>query len=265
MGKIQEALRKAEQTRAEHIESGAGSGAVAGGLGSGTATSFALSAALRAGEVDPHLVALTEPRSPQAEQYRALRASLLALSPAQPMKVFVITSAVSNEGKSVTALNLACTLAEDTAKRVVVVDADLRKPALHKLLGIDNQRGLADYLAGGTMIEMVIQRSRLPNMWAMPSGRTPPNPAELLGGKRMDDVLARLRRDYDYVVIDTPPVVSCGDAAAVAPRGDATLLVVRMERTPREVALHAIQLLKKARVNVAGTVLTGLDAESSHS
>jgi succinoglycan biosynthesis transport protein ExoP len=263
MGKIQEALRKAEETRAQHLETGKAADAVSGGLGAGTATSFALSAALRAGEVDPHLVALTEPRSAHADQYRALRDGLLALSPAQPMKVFVITSAVAHEGRTVTALNLACTLAEDTTKRVVVVDADLRKPALHKLLGIDNQRGLADYLAGGTMLEMVIQRSRLSNLWAMPSGRVPPNPTELLGGKRMDDVLARLRRDYDYVVIDTPPVVSTGDAAAVAPRADATLLVVRMERTPREAARHAIELLKKARVTVAGTILTGTGAEAS--
>src|SRR5882724_746039 len=206
MGKIQEALRKAEETRAQHLETGKAAEAVSGGLGAGTATSFALSAALRAGEVDPHLVALTEPRSPHADQYRALRDGLLAAQSAQPVKVFVITSAVAHEGRTVTALNLACTLAEDTTKRVVVVDADLRKPALHKLLGIDNQRGLADYLAGGTMLEMVIQRSRLQNLWAMPSGRVPPNPAELLGGKRMDDVLARLRRDYDYVVIDTLPV-----------------------------------------------------------
>jgi len=262
MGKIQEALRKAEESRAQHAETGKAADAVSGGHGAGTATSFALSAAVRSGEVDPHLVALTEPRSVHADQYRALRDGLLANSAAKAPKVFVVASAAPREGRTVTALNLACTLAEDTTKRVVVVDADLRKPALHKLLGIDNQRGLADYLAGGTMLEMVIQRSRLANLWAMPSGRVPPNPAELLGGKRMDDVLARLRRDYDYVVIDTPPVTSSGDAAAVAPRGDATLLVVRMDRTPREAARHAIELLKKAKVAVAGTVLTGTGAES---
>jgi non-specific protein-tyrosine kinase len=262
MGKIQDALRKAEEARAETIAAGATGKAGAGGIGGGTATSFALSAALRAGEVDAHLVALTDPRSPQAEEYRALRTNLLARDD-KALKVFVVTSAVANEGRSITAVNLACTLAEDSDKRVCIVDADLRKPSLHKLLGLDNQRGLADYLGGGTMIEMVIQRSRLPNMWAMPSGRTPPNPAELLGSKRMDDVLARLRRDYDYVVIDTPAVVSAGDAAAVAPRADATILCVRMERTPREAAKHAIELLKKARVQVAGTVLTavgGVDA-----
>jgi capsular exopolysaccharide synthesis family protein len=265
MGKMQEALRKAEEVRSQHPDGAPGAAAAPSSLGAGTATSFALSAALRAGEVDAHLVALTEPRSPLADEYRTLRTNLLALSPAQPMKVIVVTSSVATEGKSITALNLACTLAEDAGKRVVVVDADLRKPVLHKLLGIDNQRGLADYLGGGTMLEMVIQRSRMPNLWAMPAGRVPPNPAELLGGKRMDDLLSRLRRDYDWVVIDTPPVVSTGDTAVVAPRADGTLLVVRMERTPREVVRHAVELLKKAKANIVGTVLAGLGAESSKS
>src|ERR1700733_2834300 len=146
MGKMQEALQKAEETRGKNLAAGTGGGA--GAHGTGTATSFALNSALRDGEVDAHLVALSDPQSPIADEYRALAANLTALTPAQPLKVFVVTSAVPNEGKSVTTLNLACTLAGDPKKRVVVVDADMKKPALHKLLGIDNQRGLADYLGG---------------------------------------------------------------------------------------------------------------------
>ena len=268
MGKMQEALKKAEETRSRNVASGTTTGSGSHGsitgtgpAGTGTATSFTLQAAIRSGEVDPHLVALVEPRSPLAEQYRTLRTNLSALSPESPLKVFVVTSAVPNEGKSVTSLNLACTFAEEVDKRVVVIDADMRKPTLHKLLGIDNQRGLADYLGGGTMLEMVLQRSRLPNLWVMPAGRIPPNPSELLGGKRMDDLLARLRRDYNCVVIDTPPVVSTTDAGVLSPKGDGTVLVVRMERTPREVARHAVELLRKARANLVGTVLTGLEGD----
>jgi capsular exopolysaccharide synthesis family protein len=258
MGKIQEALRKAEEARAQNVDAGRGD-AASGAAVPASATSFALSAALRAGEIDPHVVALAEPRSQQAEQYRALRGNLLSLA-SKETKVVVVTSAVAGEGRTVTALNLACMLAEDAGKRVVVVDADLRKPSLHKLLGIDNQRGLADYLGGGTMLEMVVQRSRLPNLWAMTSGRTPPNPAELLGGKRMDDIVARLRRDYDHVVLDTPAVLANGDAAAIAPRADATLLCVRMESTQREASRKALDVLKKAHAHVVGTVLTAVGA-----
>lgn len=262
MGKMQEALRKAEEARSRGADAAVAPGA-ATSAGTGTATSFAISGAMRGGEVDPHLVTMTEPHSGAADQYRALAAELLALSPAQPFKVFMVTSSVPNEGRSVTALNLACAIAEKSGKRVIAVDADLSNPGLHRLLGIDNQRGLADYLSGGTMIEMVIQRSRVSNLWALPAGRTPPNPGELLGGKRMDDLLARLRRDYDFVVIDTAAVVSTSDASVLAPRADATLLVVRMERTPREVARHAVGLLKTAKANLVGTVLTGAGAAAS--
>jgi capsular exopolysaccharide synthesis family protein len=267
MGKMQEALRRAEEARSRVRPTGAPAEAASAAPAAAgpspfvtaAAATFQISASMRSGEVDPHLVALTDPRSPTAEQYRTLRTNLMALSPSQPLKVFVVTSSVPNEGKSVTSVNLAAMLAEEVGKRVVVVDADMRKPSLHKLLGIDNQRGLADYLAGGTMLEMVVQRSFLSNLWILPSGRIPPNPSELLGGKRMDDLVARLRRDYDYVIVDTPPVVSTTDAGVLSPRVDGTVLVVRMERTPREVARHAVELLKKARANLVGTVLTGLE------
>jgi len=266
MGKMQEALRRAEEDRARRgaaaktdtrdaPRAGAGTGA---SFGTGLATSVAISSGPRLGDVDQHLVALTEPQSELAEQYRTLRANLLSVSDAAPPQVFVVTSAVRGEGKSVTTVNLACSFAEETGKRVVVVDADMRNPTLHKLLGIDNQRGLADYLSGGTMIEMVLQRSRLPNLWVVPAGRMPANSSELLGGRGMDDMLVRLRRDFDRVVVDAPPVVSSVDAAVLAPRADASLLVVRMGSTPRATALRAVELLRKAGAKFVGTVLTAV-------
>jgi capsular exopolysaccharide synthesis family protein len=266
MGKMQEALQKAEETRsraAAAVPAGEGGTGALTALG-GTATSFALSASMRSGEVDPHLLAFTDPASPVAQQYRGLRGdAVLSHAGAEPIKVLSVTSAVPNEGKSVTCLNLAATLAEAGDKRVVVVDADLRKPSLHKLLGIDNQRGLADYLGGGTMLEMVMQRARLPNLWVLPAGRIPTNPAELLGGKRMDDLLARLRRDYSFAILDTPPVVSGSEAGSLTPRADGTLLVVRLERTPREVSRHAVELLRKVKANLLGTVVTGVPNDAA--
>jgi len=217
--------------------------------------------AFQGGDIDPHLVALLDPHSPHAEQYRTLRTNVLASRPDDPVKSVVVTSAVPGEGKSVSSSNFALSMAEDTDRKVVLIDADMRKPTIHKLFGIDNTHGLSDYLSGGVMLEMVLQRCRLPNLWIMPAGRIPPNPAELLGGKRMEDLIDRLRRDYDFTVIDTPPVVSTTDPGVVSPRVDGTLLVVRMESTPREVAKHAVELLKKARAKLLGLVLTGLSGD----
>jgi capsular exopolysaccharide synthesis family protein len=258
MGKMQAALKKAEQIRSRSGGRADGA-AVANAKGPATATAFAIAQSLSSIEVDPHLVALTEPQSSIAEQYRQIAANLAQVTTTGSPKVILVTSAVPAEGKSVTTVNLAGVLAESGEQRVVVVDADLRKPAIHRLLGIDNQRGLADYLGGSTMLEMVLQRSRLPNLWVLPAGRTPADSGDLLAGERMDDLLTRLRRDYDHVLLDTPPVVSTGDTACLAPRADGTVLVLRMERTPREVARHAVELLKKARARLVGTVLTGVD------
>lgn len=268
MGKLHDALKKADGDRprgpsaapAQAPDAAQRNAAAPAAGAPGTAAPGApiyVPSAMR-GDVDPHLVPVADPRGAVAEQYRELRKNLLEASAAHGWKVFLVTSAAPGEGRSVTAANLACTLAEQTDKKVVLLDADLRSPAQHTLLSVDNQRGLSDYLAGGSMLEMALQRSRLSNLWVLPAGRTPANPAELLTGKRMDDLIARLRRDYDHVVVDTPPVVTATDAAILAPRADGTLFVVRMERTQRDVVKHAMDLLKKARANVLGTVLTAL-------
>lgn len=265
MGKLHEALKKAEHDRprgpgSPAAPASAPSSAAAPGAAQADGSApqpIYVPAAMR-GDVDPHLVQVADPRSEAAEQYRALRTNLLAVAQASAWKAFVVTSAVAGEGKSVTAGNLACALAEQSDKKVVLIDADLRHPSQHTLFSVDNQRGLSDYLAGGSMLEMAIQRSRLSNLWILPAGRTPANPAELLAGKRLDDVLARLRRDYDYLVIDTPPVLDATDAATISPRADGALLVVRMRSTQRDDAKQALELLRKARVNVLGTVLTAL-------
>ena len=279
MGKLHDALKKstpkapaprggssqASASAAAQVAEAPSKGPAAAGASGATPAAAASSApiyvpsAMR-GDVDAHLVPVADPRSEIADQYRTLRTNLLAVAKENNWKAFVVTSAVAGEGKSITAANLACSLAEQSDRKVVLLDADLRTPTQHTLLAVDNQRGLSDYLAGGSMLEMALQRSRLSNLWVLPAGRTPANPAELLAGKRLDDLVARLRRDYDYVVIDTPPVVTATDAAVLAPRADGTLLVVRMEQTQRDVVKHALELLKKARANVLGTVLTALPA-----
>ncbi|MHC4471860.1 MAG: CpsD/CapB family tyrosine-protein kinase [Planctomycetota bacterium] len=243
MGKMFEALRKAEKERQKLLKKAGDDPSV---LTTGD------------GEVDPHLVTYFDRMSPISEQYRLLRTNLKGLDPDSPPKVIVVTSAVPKEGKTVTALNLALTLADDKEARVAVVDADLRKPTVHRLFAVDAQRGLADFLAGNVMLELVLQRSRLQNLHILPAGRLPANPTELLAGKKMDDLVTRLSRDFDWVVIDTPSVVSMTDAAVVGAKADGTVLAVKMGDTPRQTVRLAISLLEKARVKVLGAVLTHL-------
>jgi capsular exopolysaccharide synthesis family protein len=264
MGRLHAALRKAEGTRSGATPAVAAQPAPAAPASSAPQTVGAqvpvyVPSALR-GEVDPHLVVLAAHDSEVAGQYRTLRDNLVAAAGSAAWKVFAVTSSVAREGRSVTAANLACAFAERTDRKVVLIDADMREPGQHRLFALDNQRGLSDYLAGGSMLEMALQRSRLSNLWVLPAGRTPANPAELLQGKRMDDLLARLRRDYDVIVVDSPAMGAAPDAAVLAPRTDATLLVVRMGATRRDEVKKAVTVLREARVNVVGTVLTAAPA-----
>jgi len=244
MGKIFEALKKAEKERVKLIKK-AGRDPSALGVGDG--------------EIDPHLVAYFDRMSPISEQYRQLRTNLASLHPDKPPRSFVLTSSKEGEGKTVTTMNLALTLADDKETRVVVVDADLRNPTVHRLLGLDNQRGLSDFLAGNVMLEVVLQRSRLPNLFVLPSGRPPKNPGELLSGKKMDDLLTRLGRDYAYVVVDTPAISSGTDSTVVSSKTDGSILVVRMGSTTKADISKTTDLLQKARTKVLGTILTHVD------
>jgi capsular exopolysaccharide synthesis family protein len=244
MGKVFEALKKAEKERLKLIKkAGQDPSAIA----------------IADGEVDPHLVAYFDRMSPITEQYRALKTNLSTMHAEEPPKSFVLTSSRKGEGKTITALNLAITLADEKECRVVVVDANMRTPGVHLRFGIDNQRGLSDFLSGNVMLEVVLQRSRLPNLSLLPSGRLPGNPTELLSGKKMDDLMTRLTRDFDYVVIDAPPISAGTDAAVLAARTDGALFVIRMSATPKRDVGHALALLTQARANVLGTVLTNLE------
>lgn len=249
MGKMDQALKKAVEARGDK-------GAAAGRAGAGTASAFAIASQLRTGDLDPNLVVLGATESPQAEGYRRLKGNLKALAPEVTLQVMVVTSAVEGEGKTVTAANLACVFAEEEGRQVVLVDADFRNPRLHELLIVDNQHGLSDYLQGGTMLEMVLQRSRLPNLWVIPAGRAPSDPVELFDGKRAEDLVARLRRDYDYVIIDTPAISEYADAGLLGPKTDGALLVVRLNHTDRDHAKKGHDMLRQAGVKVVGCVVS---------
>ncbi len=259
MGKMQKALKKAQQrSSAATATVAATSEASAHATPHNAAerpTAATISNSFRS-DLDPHLVALVDPEGVHAQQYRMLVRNLDRLAEETPITSIVVTSAHGKDGRSLSAANLACTLAENTERKVVLVDADLRAPTLHNLFALDNQRGLSEYLAGGTMLEMVLQKCRLPNMWVLPSGRIPSSAGELLSDKRMDDLLTRLGRDYDIVVIDAP-MVATGDPAILSPRVDGFLMVVRMGQTPAKAVKQAVSDLEKAEARVLGTLLVG--------
>jgi succinoglycan biosynthesis transport protein ExoP len=208
------------------------------------------------------LVAKARPQSQMAESYRALRTSLLLTSVGAPPKVIMITSALPQEGKSTTSINCAVVLAQK-GTRVLLIDADLRRPSIHKTLGMGPRSGLSNVLTGSATLQQTIQPSKiLPNLFILPAGTPPPNPAELLASSNMKDVLEELRGQYDHVVIDTPPTLSVTDAVVLSPRADAIVLVIRSGQTTKQALRRARDILTQVNAKVSGVLLNAVDLSS---
>ena len=190
--------------------------------------------ALTASKEVVETVTQIRPQSQMAESYRALRTSLLLSNLGAPPKVIMVTSARPQEGKTTTSINTAIVLAQKGV-RVLLIDADLRRPSIHKTLGMGPRSGLSNVLTGSATVQQTITTSPiLPNLFIMPAGTPPPNPAELLASSNMRDLLAELREQYDHIVIDTPPTLSVTDAVVLSPRADATILVIRSGQTTKQ-------------------------------
>ncbi len=193
------------------------------------------------------------PRLAVSEAYRSLRTALL-LSSARELKVVAVTSAVASEGKSVTASNLAVVMAQ-LGRRVLVIDADLRKPRLHEVFQVSNRVGLVSCITGGADLKGVISRSTVPQLFVIPSGPIPPNPSELLASDRMRELVAAARARFDFVVIDTPPLLPVTDATLVGNLVDGVVLCLRAGKVTRDEARSCLDRLKMAGVKVLGVVL----------
>lgn len=208
------------------------------------------------------LVTQVRPQSQMAESYRALRTSLLLSSLGAPPKVIMVTSARPQEGKTTTAINSAIVLAQKGV-RVLLVDADLRRPSVHKTLGMGPRSGLSNVLTGSATLEQAITVSPiLPNLFVLPAGSPPPNPAELLASPNMKDVLTALREQFDHVVIDTPPTLSVTDAVVLSPRVDAIILVIRSGQTTKQALRRARDILMQVNAHVTGVLLNAVDLNS---
>jgi capsular exopolysaccharide synthesis family protein len=208
------------------------------------------------------LVTQVRPQSQMAESYRALRTSLLLSSLGSPPKVIMVTSALPQEGKTTTSINCAVVLAQKNV-RVLLIDADLRRPSIHKTLGMGPRSGLSNVLTGSTTLEQAITRTAiLPNLYVLPAGTPPPNPAELLASTNMRDVLEQLRGEYDHIVVDTPPSLSVTDAVVLSPRADAVVLVIRSGKTTKQALRRSRDILAQVNAKVVGVLLNAVDLSS---
>lgn len=209
------------------------------------------------------LITLRDPGSAAAEAYRTLRTNIQFSSLDKPIHTLLVTSTAPDEGKSTTLANLAVTMAE-AEQRVLVVDCDLRRPSLHQIFGVSNERGLTSAILEQGDGPLPVLPTAVPGLGIVPSGPLPPRPADLLGSRRMEALIARLRAEADIVLFDTPPVVAVTDAAVLATRVDGVLLVLQAGRTRRDRAREARQKLEKVKANIVGVVLNNAKLEAGY-
>jgi non-specific protein-tyrosine kinase len=204
------------------------------------------------------LITVSEPRSPISEAYRTLRTNLDFASLDRALKTLVVTSAGVGEGKSTTLANLAVVSAQ-AGRKVILVDADLRRPTLHQIFGLDNEKGLTTVMVDdAALADPPLQETGVEDLSVLTSGPLPPNPAELMGSRRMEEVVAALAERADQVFFDTPPVVAVTDAAVLSTKVDGVLLVISAGKTRREYARTAVQRLDQIKARLVGTVLTNV-------
>lgn len=204
------------------------------------------------------VVSMMRPRSKISEAYRSLGTSIL-LSGQTPPKIIMVTSALPEEGKTTTSANTAIVLAQQS-NRVLYIDADLRRPSMHRIFNIAEGAGLAGVLTGECTWRKAISRSSmLPSLHFLPAGHCAANPAELLGSPKMRELLVELQLEFDHIVIDTPPVLTITDAVRLSPCADAVLLVLRSGKTTKEALCRARDVLMQVRANLLGVVVNALD------
>ncbi len=208
------------------------------------------------------LITLSDPRSPVAEAYRSLRTNLEFSSLDEPLRTMVVTSPAPEAGKSTTLANLAVTLAQ-AGKQVILVDCDLRRPSLHDIFGVPNATGLTSVILDDITSTPPLRETGVAGLRLLTSGPLPPNPAELLGSRRMAGLIQTLREQADMVLFDAPPVIAVTDAAILASQVDGVLLVLNAGVTRREHAQRARAALDKVNARLVGTVLNNVKLDTS--
>ncbi|MBO5340892.1 MAG: CpsD/CapB family tyrosine-protein kinase [Oscillospiraceae bacterium] len=195
------------------------------------------------------------------EAYKTLRTNVsFALPDEEGCKVIVVTSSMQGEGKSITALNMAISHAM-ADRKVLLIDCDLRRPKLARLLQMGSKVGLSNLIVNPRLLDEAIKHTRLSGLDVILSGNVPPNPSELLGSGRMDALLEQLKEHYDYIFLDSPPVNMVTDAVVLAPKSDGVIFLVRAGRSERGAVVHAVEQLEYAKAKILGFVLNGVDVQ----
>ncbi len=207
------------------------------------------------------LICYLEPQSEIAEAYRTLRTSILLSSATRPPRSILITSSVPQDGKTMTCLNIAIVLAQQ-GKRVLLLDADMRRPNIHKAFGLKGQVGLSNILTGGANLSDAIQPTVQPNLFVLPAGPIPPHPSELLSSPLMQDLFTTCCKDFDHVIVDSPPVISVTDPVLLSVQTDAVLLIVRSGQTTAAHVRRTRDLLQSVKADLLGVVVNGADLAS---
>lgn len=200
------------------------------------------------------LIAKIAPKSPITEQYRTIRTNIQFSAVDTPIRSFIVTSAAPSEGKSTTACNVAVVFAQQ-GKKVLLIDADLRKPTLHYTFGVTNTIGLTNVLTRQISLNEGIRQTDVENLFFISSGPIPPNPAELLGSTSMVQFLKEMNKMFDLVIFDVPPILAVADAQVMANHVDASILVISSGVTDRDGAMKAKEVLQQSKAKLLGAVL----------
>jgi capsular exopolysaccharide synthesis family protein len=209
-----------------------------------------------------NIISLSQPKSQFAESFRSLRTALLLSSAGHPPKMILLTSATPSEGKTTASVNLATVLAQGNA-RVLIIDADLRRPTIHEQFGLSARVGLSSVLTGSATLEQAIQRiPSVPNLDILVSGPMPPFPTELLSSEMMRQLLEGAEERYTHIVIDSPPVLSVTDAVILAREADAVVLVIRQGKSSKHIVRRARDLLARSGAPISGILLNAVDISS---
>ena len=213
-------------------------------------------------EVDRRVVSLTAPASTAAEQYRTLYYRLERMRELRPMKLVAFTSSVAGEGKTVTAVNLALTAARaNREKRILLIDADLRRSQVASVLGIRGKPGLTEVLEGEEPLQDAIRRFQSTSLMVMPAGGTPEEPTQVLASSRMKMLLKRLRDAFDEVYVDLPPTLPFADSAILGMQTDGVVMVIRANHTSQRLVNQAMESMQGAPI--VGCVLNGADVQQN--
>ena len=213
----------------------------------------------KSGQLDDTLITYHDPQSVEAELFKVLRTNILFPAEGVPPKTILVTSALPGDGKSFVSSNLAISIAQGVEEHVLLMDGDLRKPAIHHRFGFGNGNGLSDYLRSGDDIGTVLLKTPIEKLTILPSGEPPVNPAELMSSKKMKALLSEVKSRYEdrYVIIDSPPPAMAAETNAIVKYVDGIILVVRAGKTPREAIADTIDRIGKEKL--IGMVLNHVD------